>query len=58
MTTPVSTHNKAPESFYRLAASVHTGHSLTEQLRMGLQELVTTTPAEVGLIFYLNPIRK
>lgn len=56
-TVPSSVHhNKVPGSFYKLATAVRTSPSLTEQLRLGLQELVTTTPAEIGFIFYLNPV--
>lgn len=53
---PASADGKAPESFYRLANAVRSSSSLAEQLRAGLQQLEAATPAEVGLIFNLNPI--
>lgn len=48
--------SRAPESFYQVAAAARVGSSSTEQLASGLQKLVNTTPAEVGLIFSLDPI--
>lgn len=54
--TPLLTPHHIPESFSRLAGTVRRGGSLAQQLRAGLQQLVATTPAEMGLIFNLNPV--
>ncbi len=52
---PKSNQAKAPESFDQLAEVISTKGSLTVQLQAGLEQLVATTPAETGLIFYLDP---
>jgi len=47
-----------PESFQQLAMTTRSSDSLADQLRVGLEHLLATTPAELGLIFRLDPISR
>ncbi len=42
--------------FHKLAPTVNTNHSLVEQFRFGLKQLIIASGAEHGLIFKFNPI--
>lgn len=47
-----------PESFQKLAMTIRSNDSLADRLWMGLEHLLATTPAELGLIFRLDPISR
>lgn len=49
---------RVPKSFQQMADALSTRISLAQQLRAGLKQLVATTPAEVGIIFYLDPLSR
>ena len=47
-----------PEAFQQLAVTMRSNTSLTDQFHAGLEHLLLMTPAEVGLIFRLDPISR
>jgi signal transduction histidine kinase/predicted RNA-binding protein with RPS1 domain len=57
-TTSRPAQKQAPQSFQQVAAIVRGKVLLSDQLRVGLMQLVATTSAEMGLIFRLDPISR
>ncbi|HXW00841.1 MAG TPA: S1 RNA-binding domain-containing protein [Anaerolineae bacterium] len=57
-TTSRPTQRQVPQSFQQVAAVVRGKVLLSDQFRVGLKQLVTTTSAEMGLIFRLDPISR
>jgi signal transduction histidine kinase/predicted RNA-binding protein with RPS1 domain/FixJ family two-component response regulator len=55
---PQAPQLQIPEAFQQLAVTMRSNSSLADQLHAGLEHLLMTTSAEVGLIFRLDPISR